>query len=121
MTRSLTKTELLDRLHGLADAQLDALIAQGVVVPVQSSQGPLFRDVDEARLRLILDLEDAFALDEDGIALVMSLVDQVHQLRGDMQAMLRAVSVEEPATRARLREVILQTRISWRDDGPQQG
>lgn len=114
MSRSLTRTELLDRLTDLGDTELDALIAQGVVRPVQSDTGPLFRDVDVARLRLILDLEDAYDLDTEGIALVMSLVDQVNNLRGDMQAMLRAVAVEEPDTRARLRQVIYETRVTIR-------
>lgn len=115
-TRYLTRTELLDVLQGLADQQLDALISAGAVLPVHSESGQRFRDVDVARLRLILDLDDAFSLDTDAMTLVLSLVDQVNGLRGDMQAVLRAVAAEEPSTRARLRQVISETHIRIRTE-----
>ena len=42
----------------------------------------------------------------------MSLIDQLNGLRGDMRAMLQAVAAEEPETRARLRRVIRETRVT---------
>ena len=107
---------ILGRPGSLSDdayeAELDALIRSEVVVPVTSAAGPLFRDIDVARLRLILELEDFYALDADGVAMVMSLIDQLNGLRGDMRAMLEAVAAEAPETRARLRQVIRETRVT---------
>ena len=90
----MTRAEILDALPDLTEAELDALIRSEVVVPVTSAAGPLFRDIDVARLRLILELEDFYALDADGVAMVMSLIDQLNGLRGDMRAMLEAVAAE---------------------------
>ncbi len=114
MTGAMSRDELLAALPDLSEAALDDLIRAGVVQPVQSGSGPLFRPVDHARLQLAMDLQDAYALDEDGLALVLSLIDQVNGLRGDMQAMLGAVAAEAPETRARMRQVIRQTRITIR-------
>ena len=108
----MTRAEILDALPDLTEAELDALIRSEVVVPVTSAAGPLFRDIDVARLRLILELEDFYALDADGVAMVMSLIDQLNGLRGDMRAMLEAVAAEAPETRAQLRQVIRETRVT---------
>ncbi|WP_134725325.1 hypothetical protein [Paracoccus luteus] len=108
------RDELLAALPGLTGPALDALTAAGIVRPVQSPDGPRFRPIDEARLTLALELEDAYALDAEALALVLSLIDQVHGLRGEMRAMLSAVAAEPPETRARLREIITTTRVTLR-------
>ena len=114
MTGPMTRDELLAALPDLSAAALDDLIRGGIVRPMQSESGPLFRPVDHARLRLAMDLQDAYGLDRDGLALVLSLIDQVNGLRGDMRAMLRAAAAEPPETRARMRQVIRETRITIR-------
>ena len=90
--RHYTLTETLSVIEDLDRAQLDRYIRAGVVVPVQSETGPLFRELDLARLHLVVDLTEGYHLDEEALGLVMSLVDQLHGLRGDMRAMLDAVA-----------------------------
>lgn len=107
----MTRDELLRRLPGLSPEALDALILAGIVRPVQAEDGPRFRDVDAARVQLALDLEDVYGLDNEALGLVLSLIDQVHGLRGDMRAVLGALAEEPPETRARLRGVIRQTVV----------
>lgn len=110
----MTRNELLAALPGLTDTALDALTRAGIVRPVQSEAGPRFRPIDAARLTLAMELEDAYDLDADALALVLSLIDQVHGLRGEMRAMLSAVAAEPPETRARMREIITMTRLTLR-------
>ncbi len=112
LSGAMTRAEILDALPELTEGELDALIRFSVISPVQSARGPLFRELDVARLQLILELEDCYQLDREGLALVMSLIDQLNGLRGDMRAMLRAVASETPETRARLRRVIRETRVT---------
>lgn len=111
MTRRYTLTEALAELPDLQAAQLDSYIRAGVVVPVQSEGGPLFRDVDIARLHLVVDLAEGYHLDDEALALVLSLVDQLHGLRGDMHAILDAVAREPAETRARLKTAIREVRV----------
>lgn len=111
MQRHYTLTETLSVIEDLNREQLDRYIRAGVVVPVQSETGPLFRELDLARLHLVVDLTEGYHLDEDALGLVMSLVDQLHGLRGDMRAMLDAVAREPTETRLRLKAAIHEVRV----------
>lgn len=111
MTHRFSARETLDAVAELTPEQLDRYVRAGVVQPVQSEQGPVFRDIDIARLSLLVDLAEGYHLDEEALALVMSLLDQLHGLRGDMRAILDAVSHEPPETRARLSRTIQEVRV----------
>lgn len=110
--RSMTRHEILALIPDLSDAALDALTEAGVIQPVLNQDEPRFREIDAARLQLAVELEDMFRLDPDALALVLSLLDQLNGLRGEMQAVLGALAEEPPETRARLRRVIHETRIT---------
>ncbi|KGJ03821.1 chaperone modulatory protein CbpM [Paracoccus halophilus] len=109
--RHYTLTEVLASVEDLDDGQLGRYIRAGVVVPVQSESGPLFRELDIARLNLLVDLAQGYDLDEEALGLVMSLVDQLHGLRGDMRAILDAVAREPVETRSRLKAAIREVRV----------
>ncbi|ABL68620.1 MULTISPECIES: hypothetical protein [Paracoccus] len=109
-----TLTQTLESVGGLTSEQLERYISAGVVVPVQSEQGPLFREIDLARLNLVVDLAEGYHLDEEALALVLSLVDQLHGLRGDMRAILDAVAREPVETRVRLKAAIREVRVVTR-------
>lgn len=112
MTRKLhTLAQVVAQMPDLGAAQIDRYVAAGVVVPVQSEHGPLFRDIDIARLHLVADLAEGYHLDEEALALVLSLVDQLHGLRGDMRAILDALAREPVETRARLKTAIREVRV----------
>ncbi len=112
--RHYTLTETLSVVDDLDAEHLDRYIRAGVVVPVQSSSGPLFRELDLARLNLVVELTEGYHLDEEALAMVMSLVDQLHGLRGDMRAILDAVAREPAETRVRLKAAIREVRVIMR-------
>lgn len=111
MTRRFTVQETLRSVPDLTTDQLDRYIRAGVVQPVHSPEGPVFRDIDLARLSLLVDLADGYHLDDEALGLVMSLLDQLHGLRGDMRAILDAVAHEPPETRVRLSRTIQEVRV----------
>lgn len=108
---SMTRADLRALLPDLSDDRLAELTDAGLVQPVLGDGGPRFRDIDVARLQLALDLQDAFELHDEALTLVLSLIDQVHGLRGEMRAVLGALAEEPPETRARLRGVIRRTIV----------
>ncbi|QRZ13401.1 hypothetical protein JWJ88_01710 [Paracoccus methylovorus] len=112
--RHYTLTETLEAVSEMTPEQLERYIRAGVVVPVQSEQGPLFREIDLARLNLVVDLAEGYHLDEEALGLVLSLVDQLHGLRGDMRAILDAVAREPVETRVRLKTAIREVRVVTR-------
>ncbi|WP_134678408.1 hypothetical protein [Paracoccus ravus] len=113
--RHYTLTETLAELPEISRVQLESYIRSGVVQPVQSEAGPLFRALDIARLQLVADLSEGYHLDDEALALVLSLVDQLHGLRGDMRAILDAVAREPAETRLRLKTAIREVRIVTRE------
>jgi chaperone modulatory protein CbpM len=70
---------------------LEAWIAAGWLIPPQTDPEPAFTDVDLARAQLIRDLRDDLGVNDEGISVVLHLVDQVHGLRRSMQQLLAAM------------------------------
>jgi chaperone modulatory protein CbpM len=80
--------EFIDQSH-LDAPTLNAWIDAEWLLPVSSRQKLLFSEADLARARLIRDLKVDFAVNDEGIAIVLHLLDQFHGLRRllrDMQA-----------------------------------
>lgn len=81
--------------------ELTAWVERGWVRPDHSGAEWVFEEVDVARVRLIHDLRHAMAVQEEVIPLVLSLLDQVYALRGQMRSVARAVeSQPEPVRQA---------------------
>ena len=75
-------------------------VARGWVVPQGSGRADwAFAEIDVARVRLIRDLRLRMELQEDALALVLSLLDQMYGLRGTLQSMMRALDTQPPAVR----------------------
>jgi len=107
MTRYLTQDEVIAALPHLTRPRLMAFIAAEVVVPVVSPGGPLFRDLDLARLDLLCDLADPFDLEGDALALVITLIDQLHASRHRLRLIAAALAAEPAEVRARVGACLL--------------
>jgi chaperone modulatory protein CbpM len=110
MTLYYSAEEVVVTVSGLTRARLTALVEAEIVLPVQGAQGPLFRQVDIARLQLLSDLSEHFDLTEEGLGVVMQLVDQVHALRSDLRCLLTAIAQEPEEVRARLTRAVRGAR-----------
>ena len=93
----------------LGEAELLAWVERGWVLPEQADTGWVFHDIDVARVRLIHDLRRQMEVGEDSMSLVLSLLDQVYELRGRLRAVLRAVDAQPEDVRAAIRAVLLES------------
>lgn len=93
----------------LGEAELIAWVERGWVLPEQADTGWVFHDIDIARVRLIHDLRRQMEVGEDSMSLVLSLLDQVYELRGRLRAVLRAVDAQPGDVRAAIRAVLLES------------
>ena len=84
----------------LTETELWAWVERGWVRPERAQSGPVFHDIDIARVRLIHDLRIAMRVEEDTIPVILSLLDQVHDLRAGLHAVLRAVDAQPANVRA---------------------
>jgi chaperone modulatory protein CbpM len=67
---------------------VETWIAAGWLVPPQTAPEPMFSDVDLARAQLIRDLREDLGVNDEGVAVILHLLDQMHGLCGSMQALL---------------------------------
>jgi chaperone modulatory protein CbpM len=72
--------EFIDRSH-LDTPTLNTWIAAEWLLPVIRQKKLLFSEADLARARLIRDLKVDFGVNDEGVAIVLHLLDQLHGLR----------------------------------------
>ena len=58
-----------------------------------------FHEIDVARVRLIHDLRRDMEVGEETMPLVLSLLDQVYELRGTLRDLLRALEAQPEVVR----------------------
>ncbi|MDO5603959.1 MAG: hypothetical protein Q4G25_02245 [Paracoccus sp. (in: a-proteobacteria)] len=109
MTR-YTAEELIATIEELTAPRLSHYIEIQVIRPVLSEAGETYREIDRARLRLLCSLSDDYGLDGDALSLMMSLLDEMHGLRGEMRAVMAALAEEPDEARARITTRIRRVR-----------
>lgn len=92
---SLDEQMVVARIERLTVHDLRLWVSEGWVRPAESETGPVFDDVDVARLRLLCDLSKDMALPEDAIPTLLSLIDNLHRTRRDLRLLRDAVE-EQP-------------------------
>jgi chaperone modulatory protein CbpM len=78
----------------LTQVELITWVERGWVLPDTGEGGLVFREIDVARVRLIRDLRRGMDVAEDAMPLVLSLLDQVYELRSRLKSVLRAVEAQ---------------------------
>ncbi len=66
---------------GLQIQTLELWLEQQWLIPRQTSQGVRFTDIDVARARLIHELKNDFGANDEGIDVILHLMDQLHEMR----------------------------------------
>ena len=94
--------DVLARVDGLEEAELVAWIERRWVRAEPAPGGYLFREVDLARVRLIVEIRRECAVDDEALELVLSLLDQVYRLRRQLRALSDAVAAQPDDVRSRI-------------------
>ena len=98
--------ELVARFAGLDSAELARWVENRWILPEREGAGLLFCDVDIARVELILDIRRDYAIDDDGIALMLGLLDQVYSLRRQMRRLCAALEAQPDEVREAIRKAL---------------
>ena len=88
--------EFISRSH-LDAATLNVWIDEEWLIPRASGSALQFSDADLARARLIRDLKLDLGVNDEGIAIILHLLDQLHGLR----SLVRDIHAIETTVRAR--------------------
>jgi chaperone modulatory protein CbpM len=76
----MNKQEFLT-CSGLQVQTLEFWLEQRWLIPQETSAGTTFSDMDVARARLIQDLKNDFGVNDEGVDVILHLMDQLHGLR----------------------------------------
>lgn len=66
---------------GLPGKTLEFWLQQQWIIPEKTTDGVAFSDRDVARARLIQELKGDFGVNDEGVDLILHLMDQLHGLR----------------------------------------
>jgi len=86
----INKREFLVRAQ-LEDKTLEAWIQEEWLIPADLAGEMTFSDADVARVQLIRDLKNDLGINDQGVGVILNLVDQVHGLRRVLTELLQSV------------------------------
>lgn len=104
---SFDEQTVVARVQRLTLRELRLWVKEGWVCPAQSESGPVFDELDVARLRLLCDLRKDMALPTDVVPTVLTLIDHLHRTRRELRRVTEALDEQPPRVR---REVIAAIR-----------
>jgi chaperone modulatory protein CbpM len=90
---------VLRLVRDLAAGDLEHWIEERWVLPESDQAGYLFREIDVARVHLIVELRRDLAIDEEAMPVVLRLLDQVYHLRRRLKMLSEAVAAQPPELR----------------------
>lgn len=96
------------RVQGLSEERVHAWTAEGLVRPTIREAQVLFAEVDVARLRLLVTLEDELAVEPETVPVVLRLLDQIHGLRRALRVLGEAVERQPEEVRAAIRATVVE-------------
>ena len=97
-----TEEMVLTKVRRLSRRELRLWVRQGWVRPAVGEAGPVFDELDIARLRLLCDLRKEMALPTTAMPVVLNLIDQLYQTRRDLRTLLRALDDQPEDVRSTL-------------------
>jgi chaperone modulatory protein CbpM len=104
----LTTREFCQRAR-LGARTLSAWIEAGWLLPRRNGEGDRFSEIDLARARLIRELKQDLGVNDEGIPVILDLVDQVHGLRHTLRELLAAIHAQSDTMRRQIAAEILET------------
>ncbi len=110
MSAHYSEDDVVSAVARLTRKQLTTFVEAEIIIPLQSPSGPVFRHMDIARIELLCELCEQFDLHGDALGMVISLVDQLHGVRAELRAVLKAIEAEQADVRDRIADTLFQAR-----------
>ena len=101
--------ELLGRFVGLDRRELTRWVENRWVLPERRNETWIFREIDVARVELILEVRREFAIDDEALSLFLGLLDQVYDLRRQLGRLCDALAAQPPEIQAAVKKALPRT------------
>lgn len=79
--------------------ELRVWVREGWIRPATSELGPVFDEIDLARVRLLCDLRKDLSLPPDAIDPILALLDRLHRTRRDLRWLTEALDEQSEDVR----------------------
>jgi chaperone modulatory protein CbpM len=97
---------------------LEGWVAAGWLTPNAEEGMQRFSEIDLARARLIQDLRRDIGVNDEGVGVILDLIDQLHGLRRTLGRLLTALQAQPQELRERLAVDLHQVMAAWPNPGP---
>ncbi len=87
----MTEDEILAAILDLHQRDLESWCARGWVRPALDGETTEYRAVDVARVHLICEMRRDLAVNDEGIAVALDLIDQLYNTRARLHALGEAI------------------------------
>jgi chaperone modulatory protein CbpM len=101
--------ELLGRFVDLDRRELIRWVENRWVLPERRDKTWIFREIDVARVELILEVRREFAIDDEALSLFLGLLDQVYDLRRQLGRLCDALAAQPPEIQAAVKRALPRT------------
>ena len=112
--RECSRTREFCQRTRLGAGTLKAWIAAGWLLPRRNGDGGRFSETDLARARLIRELKQDLGVNDEGIPVILDLVDQVHGLRRTLRELLSAIRAQSDTMRRQIAVEVLEATGPYR-------
>ncbi len=102
MSHFYSEEQLITTVSRLTRTRLTTYIKHEFLCPAQSESGPVYSAADLARIELICDLDEQFDLQGDALGVVLSLIDQLHGVRGELRRVMAAIEAQPDQVRTQI-------------------
>jgi chaperone modulatory protein CbpM len=92
---------------------LEAWMAAGWVTPSAQAGEQQFSAIDVARVRLIQDLRGDIGVNDEGVSIILDLIDQLHGLRRTLGQLRTALRTQPEDLRERLAIDLQHVMATW--------
>ena len=101
-----SEEQLITTVSRLTRTRLTTYVKHEFLCPTQSETGLVYSAADLARTRLICDLDEQFDLQGDALGVVLSLIDQLHGVRGELRRVMGAIDAQPDDVRRQIIAVL---------------
>ncbi len=115
MSQHFSEEQVVASVTRLTRRQLVSFVKARIVTPLQTKNGIAYRQVDIARIELLCELSEDFELNEDALAVIISLIDQLHDARAELRAVLGVLENQPQELRHNVGQALRLSRAGNRD------
>ena len=105
----LSFEDVIEIIDSLQAEELRTWIDFGWVLPVRHQESYRFTEIDVARVRLISEMVHECQIEVDAMPVVLGLLDQVYELRRQLNTLVRAIEAQPSDIREKIGRTVSET------------